>query len=329
VIAFGTVGLYVERGQYQFSVQRLMPRGLGAAEEALRRLKEKLLNLGYFKPERKRPLPKYPHRIAVITSGQGAAVRDILEMFVRRWPSHDVVVVSVRVQGAQAAGEVTAAVNQLNAIHRAGMPLDVIILGRGGGSGEDLAAFNDEALAHAIFRSEVPIISAVGHEIDFTIADLVADYRATTPTNAAEVATQYWALAHQLLADYANGMKSALAAKVVNARQRLAELQSRRPFRFPLQDIRNRQVRVDELFARLSNAGQRVIERKKSLTAQAAGKLNALSPLNVLTRGYSLTQKESGELLRDAGAVRVGDTIITRLQRGRVQSMVTEVPEIE
>ena len=215
VIALGSVRVYPERGQYQIEVQCLLPRGIGEAEEALRKLKEKLAAKGYFRPERKRSIPQYPTRIGVITSGHGAAVHDILRIFENRWPTRDVIVESVRVQGEAASAEISAAINRLNRIHESGTTLDVIIVGRGGGSAEDLAAFNCENVADAIFQSSVPIISAVGHEIDFSIADSVADLRATTPTNAAEICTQYWAGCHELLEEINTRMNTALVAEIV------------------------------------------------------------------------------------------------------------------
>ncbi|MFL5331015.1 MAG: exodeoxyribonuclease VII large subunit [Gemmataceae bacterium] len=325
VIALGTVTVYPKTGRYQFDVQRMIPQGVGAAEEALRKLKEKLLKKGYFHPERKRQLPRFPHRIALVTSGGGAAVRDILEIFVRRWPCHDVVIVSVRVQGDLAANEICTALDWLNRLHAGGTPLDAIILGRGGGSVEDLAVFNCESVADAIFDSAIPIVSAVGHEIDFTIADGVADYRATTPTNAAEVCTQHWAAVHQWLDECGEGMKDALVNKITNARRRLDDIGGRRPLRSPLDGIRDRQMRLDEIHERLVAAASRMLVVKKEVAGRAAARLQALSPLNVLRRGYSLTQRESGNVLRDAKDVRIGDSLITRLHRGQIKSIVTDI----
>lgn len=326
VVACGRLGIYEKAGRYQFNVERLFPQGLGEAEEALRRLKEKLLAKGYFSPDRKRPLPKYPRRIALVTSGRGAAVHDMLEIFARNWPAHDAVVVPVKVQGDGAAEEIAAALDRLNQLHADGpLAFDIIILGRGGGSAEDLAAFNREEVADAIFRSVIPVVSAVGHEIDTSISDLVADVRATTPTNAADVCTQHWALAQCRLMEYRAAMPAALKMQLELARRRLDELSSRRVFRVPLERLREREQRLDELGQRLAGGGTRAIVRQRDRLAAYAGRLEALSPLNVLSRGYSLTQMPDGTLLRDAKAVRIGDTIVSRLHQGRIESIATAI----
>jgi exodeoxyribonuclease VII large subunit len=326
VVAIGRLGVYEKSGKYQLYVERMFPQGLGAAEEALRKLKEKLLAKGYFSPDRKRPLPMYPRRIALVTSGRGAAVHDMLEIIARNWPAHDAVVVPVRVQGEGAAEEIAAALDRLNRFHADGsLPLDIIILGRGGGSAEDLAAFNREEVADAIFRSLVPVVSAVGHEIDITISDLVADVRATTPTNAADICTQHWAQVRTRLDDCREAMAAALVARVELARRRLEELQSRKAFRLPLERIREREQRLDELGQRLNGSGTRALTRQRDRIAAYAGRLAALSPLNVLARGYSLTQSPDGKLLRDAAALRVGDALVSRFLRGRVESIATAI----
>ncbi len=330
VIVCGRVGLFEKAGRYQFNAERMFPQGLGEAEESLRRLREKLLRNGYFAPERKRPLPKYPRRIALVTSGRGAAVHDMLEIFARNWPAHDAVVVPVKVQGDGAAEEIAAALDRLNRCHAEGsLPLDIIILGRGGGSAEDLSAFNREVVADAIFRSAIPVVSAVGHEIDITISDLVADVRATTPTNAAEVSTQHWAQVRDRLDICRSTMATALVSRLAMAKRRLEELQSRRAFRLPLERIREREQRLDELSQRLNGSSTRAITRQRDCLAAFAGRLEALSPLNVLSRGYSLTQTLEGKLLRDAGAVRIGDILVSRLHRGRVESIATAINAAE
>lgn len=329
VIAFGFVSIYPERGQYRIEVQRLLPVGVGVGEEALRRLKEKLAAKGYFRPERKRPIPQYPRRIGVITSGHGAAIHDILRIFENRWPTRDVIVETVRVQGDAASTEISAAINRLNRIHDGGMTLDVIIVGRGGGSAEDLAAFNCENVADAIFNSAVPVISAVGHEVDFSISDSVADLRATTPTNAAEICAQHWGTCFQLLEEINTRMNTALVAEIVGTRRHLEQLSKRWPFRNPLEGIRDRQQRVDEYQQRLQKDMRRLLERKTTQVSKITARLEALSPLGVLTRGYSITQRPTGELLRDASEVRIGDSIVSQLQRGQIESMVTAIREPE
>ena len=209
------------------------------------------------------------------------------------------------------------------------LPLDIIILGRGGGSTEDLAAFNREEVADAIFRSTVPVVSAVGHKIDFSISDSVADLEATTPTNGADVCTQHWAQVWPRLNDLRERMATALVGRLDRARERLEELESRRAFRLPLERIREREQRLDELGQRLNGSGARVLTRQHERLSAYAGRLDALSPLNVLARGYSLTQTLDGKLLRDAAAVRIGDTLVSRLHRGRVESIATAINATE
>jgi len=326
VFAFGTVNIYSPRGQFQFVVQRMFPKGLSAAEESLRKLREKLLAQGYFAPQRKRLMPQFPCRIAVVTSGKGAAVRDILEIFCRHWPLCDAVVVSVRVQGEQASMEIAAALDRLNELHTSGyLPLDAIIVGRGGGSAEDLAAFDREEVADAIFRSAVPVISAVGHEIDITIADQVADLRATTPTNAAEILTRGWAGVPKSLLGFRQAMAAGLSKYHQRARDRLDGIASRRVFRQPLERLRLREQRLDELAQRQTAAMRRLLRTRTDRLDAVAGRLNALSPLNVLARGYSLTLNESGQLIRSASQVAAGERIETRLAAGRLTSVVENV----
>lgn len=326
VVVYGRVGLYEKVGRYQFNVERMFPQGLGAAEERLRRLREKLSGLGYFSRERKRPLPKFPRRIALITSGRGAALHDMLEIFDRNWPGHDVLIFPVRVQGDGAAEEIAAALTQVNQIHEGGlMPIDIVVVGRGGGSGEDLAAFNQELVAEAIFRSLIPVVSAVGHEIDYSISDLVADVRATTPTHAAEICTEHWAQAGERLTRCQTTMATALTARLALMRRRLEELEQRRPFQAPLERLREREQRLDELSQRLAGGMQRTMNRQTDRVRAVAARLDALSPLNVLARGYSLTQSGDGKLLRDAKSVAIGDKLVTRLHHGRIDSIATTV----
>ncbi|HEX4609984.1 MAG TPA: exodeoxyribonuclease VII large subunit, partial [Urbifossiella sp.] len=192
VLARGRLTVYEPRGDVQFQVEELQPKGIGAAELGLRQLKEKLLARGYFDPRRKRPIPRFPQRVALVASPTGAAVRDMLELLAQRWPRTDVIVRPSRVQGTGAAEEVAVALRELNRLHTSGrLPLCAVVIGRGGGSAEDLAAFNEEAVADAIFQSVVPVVAAIGHEIDVTIADLVADYRAETPSAAVVALTPH------------------------------------------------------------------------------------------------------------------------------------------
>lgn len=323
VIAFGRVDVYPPHGKYQFVIERIIPKGLGEAEEALRRLKEKLLKRGYFAPERKKPLPAFPSRIALVTSRTGAAVRDMLEVIRQNWPVAEVLICSVRVQGATAAREVADAINRLNQLHAEGaLPIDVMIIGRGGGSAEDLGAFNQEIVADAIFQSLIPVISAVGHEIDVTVADLVADRRAVTPTEAATLAVpdrERWLAQLQRTE---NGLRTKLQRRLDWDRERLKALAGRNVFRRPLDRIRVLEQALDDRSDRLDGVAHRRLDQARKVVAAASDRLKALSPLNVLARGYSLTTTEDGRLLRDATQVRSGDHIISRVARGSVLSRV-------
>jgi exodeoxyribonuclease VII large subunit len=329
VIARGRVSVYPPRGEYQLLIEELHPKGLGALELALRQLKEKLFVRGYFDPCRKKPLPRVPRRLALVTSPTGAAVRDMLEVLARRWPAVEVVVCPVRVQGEGAAQEIAAAIGLLNRLHASGaLAVDVLIVGRGGGSLEDLWAFNEEAVADAIFASRIPVVSAVGHEIDVTIADLVADHRALTPTYAATAVVpdrqELLAGLHDLEARLHDGMTRRLDL----ARRRLDDLAGRRAFRLPMERVRDEERRLDDWAERLQRAGRQRFQRSRERLDATAARLESVSPLGVLARGYSLTQTEAGDVLRDAAAVRPGDRVRTRLHRGRIVAKV-EAMEFE
>jgi exodeoxyribonuclease VII large subunit len=327
VIARGRMTVYPPRGDYQFAIEELHVKGVGAQELALRQLKEKLFRLGYFAPERKKPLPRFPRRLALLTSPTGAAVRDMLEILTQRWPTTEVWVCPVRVQGEGAAETIAAALGVLNRLHRSGsLPLDVAILGRGGGSAEDLWEFNAECLAHAIFASDIPIVSAVGHEIDLTIADLVADYRALTPSQAATVVTPDVTELWQGLLETEARLRSALLGRVEQAKQRLDDLATRRAFRLPLEHIHDQEQRLDDWGERLRRSVRQRLTLAKERVEATAGRLESLSPLNVLSRGYSLTRREADHtLLRHAEHVQPGDRLVTTVQHGTIVSRVEEV----
>ncbi len=328
VIVRGRLGVYVPRGEYQLMVEELQPKGLGALEIALRQLKEKLFRLGYFAPERKKPLPRFPRRVALVTSPTGAAVRDMLEILARRWPAVDVCVCPVRVQGDGAAEEIATAVRRLNQLRRpGGLPVDVLIIGRGGGSIEDVWAFNAECVAQAIHASRIPVVSAVGHEIDLTIADLVADCRALTPSEAAERIVPNRAEMLEGLRGLEAQLHGIVARRLDRTRARLQDLAERPAFRRPLERMRDWERRLDEWTERLERAlRQRLLQARERLEAQAA-RLQTLSPLNVLARGYSLTRREADQVVvRSPEQVRPGDRLLTHVQYGRIISRV-EGPE--
>jgi exodeoxyribonuclease VII large subunit len=319
VIARGRLSVYPARGGYELIVEELHPKGLGAQDLALRQLKEKLFRLGYFAPERKKPLPRFPRRVALVTSPSGAAVRDMLEVLVRRWPAVEVWVCPVRVQGDGAGEDIAAAIRFLNRFET----FDVMIVGRGGGSTEDLWAFNAESVAHAIYASQIPVVSAVGHEIDLTIADLVADCRALTPSEAAARVVPDRDELLDTLRVLDERLRTLLLQRLQSARIKLQDLGQRRPFRLPLEGIRGHERTLDDRTERLHRAlRQRLLVLGDQLAAKAAH-LQTLSPLNVLGRGYSLTRREmDGVVVRSPDQVRAGDRLVTRLQHGEIFSRV-------
>ncbi|MDB5313962.1 MAG: xseA [Gemmataceae bacterium] len=329
VLARGRLTVYEPRGDYQFQIEELQPRGVGAAELALRQLKEALLAKGYFDPRRKKPLPRFPKRIALIASPTGAAVRDMIELLAQRWPTAEVIVRPSRVQGDGAAEEVAVAVRMLNRLHASGaLRLDAIVIGRGGGSAEDLWAFNEEAVADAIFQSVVPVVSAVGHEIDVTVADLVADHRAETPSAAVVALTPHRQEMMAGLGDLNGRLHEAVGHRLQLARQRLDQLASRPALRRPLQRVHDLEQRLDAAADRLHRAAKVRLATATDRLAAVATHLETLSPLNVLRRGYSLTRTEDGRLVRGPGDVQPGDRLVTRLANGEVVSRVVENPDL-
>ncbi len=323
VIARGRLSVYTPRGEYQLVVEELHPKGLGALELALRQLKEKLFRLGYFAPERKKPLPRFPRHVTLVTSPSGAAVRDMLEILARRWPAAEVWICPVRVQGDGAGEEIAAAIRLVNQLRNT----DVMIVGRGGGSTEDLWAFNAECVAQAIFTSQIPIVSAVGHEIDLTIADLVADCRALTPSEAAERVVPNYAEILGNLQAVEEQLRTLLGQRLDRARMRLEDLGQRRAFRLPLEGVRSQERKLDERAERLNRAMRQRLALVNDHLKARASQLETLSPLNVLGRGYSLTRREAdGRVVRSAEQVQPGERLVTRVQHGQIFSRV-EQPE--
>lgn len=331
IIARGRLTLYMPRGEYQLLIEEIQPKGIGPLELAFRQLKEKLSLKGYFDPKRKRELPRFKRRIALVTSASGSAVRDMLEILSRRWPAAEVWICPVHVQGEGAAAEVAEAIAMLNRIEaRSPGTIDALIVGRGGGSLEDLWTFNEEGVAQAIFHSRIPVVTGIGHEDDLTIADMVADLRALTPSEAAEKVVPDRSAVLDWLEKLESRFCTDLRRRLDFAQSRLAELTDRPCLRRPLERIRQEQERLEEWEERLRRAFQcRVDQLREQLKGQAA-RLESLSPLNVLARGYSLTRKEDeAALLHDAGFVRPGERIVTRLQRGEIISRVEEIRESE
>lgn len=323
VVARGRLTLYMPRGEYQLLIEEIQPKGIGPLELAFRQLKEKLSLKGYFDPKRKRKLPRIPRRIALVTSRTGAAVRDMVEILSRRWPAAEIWLNPVRVQGEGAAAEVAEAIGALNRIAARGDAIDVLVVGRGGGSLEDLWTFNEESVAQAIYQSRIPVVTGIGHEDDLTIADMVADLRALTPSEAAEKVVPDGNAVLDWLTGLEVRFQTDLRRRLDTARARLLESARRPCFRRPLERIRQEERQLDEGRERLQRAMQRRIEHLSERLKGQAGKLESLSPLNVLARGYSLTRKEGDSvLLHDAAQVRGGERIVTRLQHGEIVSRV-------
>ena len=319
VVASGSVEVYAPRGSYQLIIRQLIPHGVGALELAFRQMHAKLAAEGLFEPHRKRPIPRFPRKIALITSPTGAAVRDIIQVITRRWRAADIIVVPVKVQGDGAAAEIAAALRNVPLIPG----VDVVICGRGGGSLEDLWAFNEEVVARAIAACQIPVISAVGHEIDVTIADLVADVRALTPSEAGERVVPHQDEVRQALDGLKQRLVTGLRDRAATARLKLDNLASRRVLARPFQRVHDEMTRLDDLETRLRRAvRQRSVAARQKLDL-AAATLDALSPLKVLGRGYSITRKtDSREIIRSAEQLAIGDQITTMLGHGEVASRV-------
>ncbi len=323
VVANGSVEVYAPRGSYQLIIRQLIPHGVGALELAFRQMHAKLAAEGLFESHRKRPIPLFPHRIALITSPTSAAVRDLIQVITRRWRAADIVVVPVKVQGEGAAAEIAAALRSVHLIPN----VDVVICGRGGGSLEDLWAFNEEVVARAIAACQLPVISAVGHEIDVTIADLVADVRALTPSEAGERVVPHQDEVRQALDGLKQRLASGLRDRAATARLKLDNLATRRVLARPFQRVHDEFTRLDELESRLLRAArQRAVTARQKLDLAAAS-LDALSPLKVLGRGYSITRKTgSREIIHSAEQLAIGDQITTMLGHGEIVSRIEAAP---
>lgn len=320
VTVFGRVSVYPRDGAYQLYCSALEPIGAGDLQVAFEQLKKKLDEEGLFDRAHKKPLPRYPERIAVITSSAGAAVHDMIRILGRRWPLTKVLLLPVRVQGVEAPPEIAGAIRYANEFKVA----DVIITGRGGGSIEDLWAFNDERVARAIYASEIPIISAVGHEPDVTIADYVADVRASTPSNAAELAVPDMAEFCELLHAYDIRSRQAMAKKLGALRARLDALASKRVMLDPMASIDDRRIRLDRSRDALASAQERIIGNKKQGFVRLTAALDAMSPLKVLSRGYSIASF-NGAALKSVENIHKGDKISVRLSDGALDCTVEKL----
>ena len=317
-IVFGRVAVYPRDGTYQLYVSEITPDGIGELYIAYEQLKEKLLAEGLFSDRHKKQLPRYPKTIAVITSPAGAAVHDIIRVLGTRWSMTKVVVVPVRVQGAEAPPEIVSAIRYVNE-HKIA---DLIITGRGGGSLEDLWAFNDEQVARAIFASEIPVISAVGHEPDVTISDFIADVRAATPSNAAEKAVPDVNDVRDMLDTMQLRLTQRMVTSLSTIRRRLFELSSKPVMQNPKHYIDNKRLLIDHYEDRLFNQIQWKIHTNRERFARFAAALDALSPLKVLGRGYAIARTRDGTIIKDASDVQLGEVITVRLEKDELICIV-------
>ena len=321
VILSGRVSLFPKSGQYQIYVSHMQPDGVGDLAVAFEQLKKKLSAEGLFDPARKKPLPRYPGTVALVTSPTGAAVKDMIRILGRRWPLARVLVCPVRVQGAGAAEEIAAMLDYVDGHDLA----DVIITGRGGGSMEDLWAFNEEIVARAIARCEIPVISAVGHEPDVTIADFAADVRAATPSNGAEIAVCDQSELRDALGQLTVRLTRAQDRRISALTDRLNRLKASPVMRSPEGAIQQRELLLELLRQRLEHAGTRRFQQEEQRLARLAGRLDALSPLKVLARGYALASREDGTVIRAAGELTPGEPIRLRLGQGSARCTVDTI----
>ena len=322
VIAFGRVAVFPRDGQYQLYCTQLMEDGRGALDRAFEALKKKLEAQGLFDPDRKQPLPAYPGRIALVTSPAGAAVRDMIRILRQRWPMTQVLVVPVRVQGEGAAEEIAAAIQQVNLRS----DIDLMITGRGGGSREDLWAFNEEPVAWAISRSQIPVISAVGHEPDVTISDYVADVRASTPSNAAELAVPDQTQVRQRLEGLALRLTQAAQVRLDAGRRELRRLEQSRVLRNPAAVVDDQRMRLDGVQHRLALALERSLRRGRVELPELAGRIDAMSPLKVLGRGYAIARYQN-QAVTTVGQVSHGDALDVMVSDGVLHCRVEEKEE--
>lgn len=320
VIAAGRITVFPRDGQYQLYCVQLTPEGAGDLQLAFEQLKEKLAREGLFDEGHKKPLPQFPRRIALVTSPAGAAVRDMLRILNVRWPQTEALVVPVRVQGEEAAEEIAAAIDYVNYYRLA----DLIITGRGGGSMEDLWAFNEEVVARAIYRSQIPVISAVGHEPDVTISDYVADLRAATPSNAAELAVPDRAELAGALTHLARRLEQGISRPVTTARQKLERLGKSPALTDPANYVRERRLLLDYHSRNLLHGLERSLAEEKGRLGRLAASLDALSPLKVLGRGYAIAQADDGRVIIASEQVEVGQVLDLRLCEGSLTCRVEE-----
>ena len=322
VLAFGSITVYEARGQYQLVIEKIEPKGIGALQLAFLQLKERLEKEGLFDPAHKKPLPLVPQKIAIVTSLTGAAIRDILNVINRRFARVEILIYPVKVQGEGAALEIAQAIKDLNTIP----DIDVMIVGRGGGSLEDLWAFNEEVVARSIYASKIPVISAVGHEIDVTISDLVADKRALTPTEAGELVVPHYDQLKDSLEKIKARLIQALYNKITIIRSHLMGVKNSFPFKRPLDRILRLQQRLDEIVQRLISVSKHSLELERERLVGFANRLDSVSPLKVLNRGYSITTNvEDDKPIKSVEGLTLGKNLKTQFFHGGIVSSVVEI----
>ena len=323
VISFGSITVYEPRGQYQLIINKIEPKGIGALQLAFQQLKEKLEKEGLFDSAHKKPLPFIPQKIGIVTSPTGAAIKDILNIIDRRLANVEILIYPVKVQGEGAAQEIAEAITGLNS----DSDIDVIIAGRGGGSMEDLWAFNEEVVARSIYSSRIPIISAVGHEIDITIADLVADKRALTPSEAGELVVPRKDLLIEKIEKFKARLLQSLTGKLRLSKEKLVRIGNSYAMKQPFDRLNRWQQRLDELAQRLNLNITHALNTEREKLSGIAGKLESLSPLNVLKRGYAITTRlENSKPLRNIIDLSKGDKIKINLSKG---SIISEILSVE
>lgn len=323
VIAMGKVSVFPRDGAYQLYCTAMAMDGIGDLYAAFEQLKRKLESQGLFDPSHKKPLPRYPGTVGIITSSAGAAVHDMLRILRKRYPLSNVQLLPVRVQGAEAPGEIAAAIRYANYYRLA----DLLIVGRGGGSIEDLWAFNEEVVAHAIYESEIPVISAVGHEPDVTISDFVADLRAATPSNAAELAVPDQDALRQNLDSMTAAMATCLTRQIQSAKKHLEVLSKSSALQSPDGYLQQREKSLELLKNRLAAAQNQNITRKNQQFIAAVSKLDAMSPMKVLSRGYAMAQNGNGEVIRSVKQTELGERITVCLNDGKLSATVMNKEE--
>ena len=321
VTAFGRVSVYPRDGAYQLYCTGIIPEGAGDLQLAFEQLKKKLSEEGLFDTKYKKPLPRFPEKIAIITSSAGAAVHDMIRILNHRWPLTKVLLLPVRVQGVEAPPEIVGAIKYANEFKVA----DLIITGRGGGSIEDLWAFNDERVARAVFASEIPVISAVGHEPDVTICDYVADCRASTPSNAAEIAVPDMNEFYDILSSYSARTLQSVNKSILTRREKLEAISSARVITDPSASLDNRRISLDHTRDRLVSLQENILGEKKGQHIRLAAALDALSPLKVLSRGYAIVSSTDRKSIKSAGELIAGDKISLRFSDGGAECTVDNV----